>query len=195
MSNHIFKEGDRVRSISTSFGSFGKIGTVICKSVLRYGVEFDVRFTIYQHNCSLYILDFGHRGTTGKCLWLSDTEIELVKEENSHQEEGDKITAKYIDAGKISLFNGICKSCSEGLDFCKHRCRIPAAMEIVAEAPVEDVEPVIHGTWIAESNPAFSPFDGSPPVLYICSRCGLQEDKKYQHCHCGAKMDEEVSHE
>ena len=27
------------------------------------------------------------------------------------------------------------------------------------------------------------------PYCYECSRCGLIEDKKYDYCHCGAKMD------
>lgn len=53
-----------------------------------------------------------------------------------------------------------------------------------------DAEPVRHGHWIKNINPAYSPFDGSPSEFYVCSKCGEAASKPYPYCHCGAKMDE-----
>lgn len=59
------------------------------------------------------------------------------------------------------------------------------ALEMLDEAPVADVAPVVHGRWI-------SFLDGDhimPERYYRCSRCGRVESKRQPYCHCGAKMD------
>lgn len=57
------------------------------------------------------------------------------------------------------------------------------AYEIVQNAPVEDVAPVVHGEWI----------EYQIPNIICCSicDCGLGVDKKhFKYCpNCGAKMD------
>lgn len=58
------------------------------------------------------------------------------------------------------------------------------AYEIVQNAPVEDVAPVVHGEWIAS-------YDGfHDSVTIICSLCGHTGARHFHYCvHCGAKMD------
>lgn len=53
------------------------------------------------------------------------------------------------------------------------------------EAPTVDVAPVVHGHWERVAGGVHFPFR--------CSRCGEKADSnEYTHCHCGARMDEEV---
>lgn len=57
-----------------------------------------------------------------------------------------------------------------------------------------DVEPVRHGRWIEKRRGAKSPegyYYWNTPLthVFVCSKCGRQEDKKEPYCHCGAKMD------
>ena len=53
------------------------------------------------------------------------------------------------------------------------------------EAPTADVAPVVHAHW--------EKVKGGVHFPYRCSRCGDKADSnEYTHCHCGAKMDEEV---
>ena len=67
--------------------------------------------------------------------------------------------------------------------------------------PASDVEPVRHGRWIEEKNQTLLPVefdDAGEPVLhdyviYHCDQCGRMESEKEPYCHCGAKMDAEVS--
>lgn len=57
------------------------------------------------------------------------------------------------------------------------------ARKIIAEAPAEDVAPVVHGKWIKQ-------YRGQ--VNSICSVCGKEVGRLTDFCpHCGAKMDEE----
>ena len=67
--------------------------------------------------------------------------------------------------------------------------------EMLKYFPTADVAPVVHAHWIKMSKYVCD--SGGKPVvkigeLYICSNCGLEEDKEYSYCHCGAKMDEEI---
>lgn len=55
--------------------------------------------------------------------------------------------------------------------------------------PTADVEEVKHGKWVKKNNVNYSPFDGSPEYIYICSECGREENKQEPYCNCGAKMD------
>ena len=43
--------------------------------------------------------------------------------------------------------------------------------------------------WILVDNTEFSPFDGSPEYLAICSNCGKVEERQTKFCpKCGAEM-------
>lgn len=59
----------------------------------------------------------------------------------------------------------------------------------VKDIPTANVEEVRHGKWIKKNNVNYSPFDGSPEYIYICSVCGREENKQEPYCNCGAKMD------
>lgn len=57
--------------------------------------------------------------------------------------------------------------------------------------PAADVAPVVHAHWIYKFQYA------NHDHCYICSACGMSErvpyrgyEKRFLHCHCGAKMDE-----
>ena len=62
------------------------------------------------------------------------------------------------------------------------------AKRLLAEMPVADVAPVVHGEWV--------PSEGNPGFL-VCSACGdcyvvdeWADGKKWMYCPaCGAKMD------
>ena len=58
---------------------------------------------------------------------------------------------------------------------------------------VADVQEVKHGHWVHQEYWLYS--STNKPIkklrnIFICSNCGLIEDKPYEYCHCGAKMDE-----
>ena len=53
----------------------------------------------------------------------------------------------------------------------------------VVALPTADVVEVKHGVWMT------IPYNPKTPYPYECSRCGMVADKKYDYCHCGAKMD------
>lgn len=61
--------------------------------------------------------------------------------------------------------------------------------------PAADVAPVVHGRWEMKSE------DTTPGIYHVkkafCTQCG-KTNKQYRppYCpHCGAKMDEEVTHD
>lgn len=66
-------------------------------------------------------------------------------------------------------------------------------IEFLKTAPTIDAEPVRHGHWIRVKDNTFM----SP--CYECSACGRKintwekAEKSAPYCHCGAKMDEEVT--
>ena len=61
------------------------------------------------------------------------------------------------------------------------------AKRLLADMPVADVAPVVHGRWIEKKAPAVR-------IYFECSNCGAHENKhtaiKGYYCwRCGAKMD------
>ena len=63
----------------------------------------------------------------------------------------------------------------------------------IKSEPIADVAPVVHAHWIYK----YQNSDGC--YIYECSSCGRFEKVEFKddlktmpHCHCGAKMDEEV---
>lgn len=69
-------------------------------------------------------------------------------------------------------------------------------LDIFKEFPAADVEPVRHGRWV-EYDCFCCNSDGKPVVktgvVFVCSVCGREENCKERYCHCGARMDLEVS--
>jgi hypothetical protein len=60
------------------------------------------------------------------------------------------------------------------------------AKDLIRNAPVADVAPVVHGEWV----PIISYFHGKPTGKYYCSVCHRVEDVKGIYCRlCGARMD------
>lgn len=60
------------------------------------------------------------------------------------------------------------------------------AKDLIRNAPVADVEPVVHGEWV----PIVSYFHGKPIGKYYCSVCHRVETMKGIYCRlCGARMD------
>ncbi len=58
--------------------------------------------------------------------------------------------------------------------------------DMIDEAPVADVAPVVHGEWI----PIVSYFWGKPDGRYYCSECRQVVNGHDNFCsNCGAKMD------
>jgi hypothetical protein len=58
--------------------------------------------------------------------------------------------------------------------------------DMIDEAPIVDVAPVVHGEWI----PIVNYFHGKPTGKYYCSVCHRVEDVKGIYCRlCGARMD------
>ena len=70
-------------------------------------------------------------------------------------------------------YNGVrCRACGTG-----------DAIDVIEDAPVADVAPVVHGLWGEYE---------FPPII-CCSNCDWAtgiEEKNFQYCpNCGAKMD------
>ena len=52
-----------------------------------------------------------------------------------------------------------------------------------------DVRENVHGRWKGINNPSYSPFDGSPDIIKICSICETMYSKETNFCpYCGADM-------
>lgn len=76
-------------------------------------------------------------------------------------------------------YNGVrCRACGTG-----------DAIDMIEDAPVADVAPVVHGRWEQVEKWATK-------AKYRCSVCGREimsavkvNIEKYPYCHCGAKMD------
>ena len=76
-------------------------------------------------------------------------------------------------------YNGVrCRACGTG-----------DAIDMIEDAPVADVAPVVHGQWEQVKKWATK-------AKYRCSVCGREimsavkvNIEKYPYCHCGAKMD------
>lgn len=69
------------------------------------------------------------------------------------------------------------------------KCGVDYVVNIINEAEVKDVKPVIHAHWalyLDENNCTYG--------NYACTNCHtIQGLMKYRYCpYCGAKMDEEV---
>ena len=71
------------------------------------------------------------------------------------------------------------------------RDAISRAIKVLESLPAADVEPVKHGQWIAQTD--------YPGAYAKCSECGCRcrgYVPNYKYCpNCGAKMDEEGTHE
>lgn len=74
------------------------------------------------------------------------------------------------------------------------KCGVDYVMDVIKEAEVKDVAPVVHAHWEYRYD------TGIYQTEFLCSRCkGLIEtysctvdEVEYEYCpHCGAKMDEE----
>lgn len=97
--------------------------------------------------------------------------------------------SRYIDADKLR------DNIDEWLDtvgYCTIGKELSYYGELIGcikDTPTADVEKVKHGEWIKKNNVNYSPFDGSPEYIYICSECGREENKQEPYCNCGAKMD------
>lgn len=62
--------------------------------------------------------------------------------------------------------------------------------KLINETEPADVAPVVHARWITGVNPNYSPFDGSLPVIPLCSNCCAMGKTLSRYCpHCGAIMD------
>jgi hypothetical protein len=60
------------------------------------------------------------------------------------------------------------------------------AKDLIRNAPVADVAPVVHGEWV----PIVNYFHGKPDGRYYCSVCHRVETMKGIYCRlCGALMD------
>lgn len=64
----------------------------------------------------------------------------------------------------------------------------------IANAPIADVQPVIHAKWLGAESDGYS--DGFPVyTTWKCSNCGAEfecEDMDFHYCpRCGAYMDQE----
>ena len=61
-----------------------------------------------------------------------------------------------------------------------------AVYELIRDAPVADVAPVVHGRWIEKEKYTFG-------IMYDCSLCEdriLDNGRPWKYCpNCGAKMD------
>lgn len=60
------------------------------------------------------------------------------------------------------------------------------------DAPTADVEPVIHAHWTPIKKRMYACKDNVGEIVtvgFTCSNCGITEDNDWEHCHCGAKMD------
>lgn len=76
-------------------------------------------------------------------------------------------------------YNGVrCRACGTG-----------DAIDMIEDAPVADVAPVVHGQWEQVKKWATK-------AKYRCSVCGREimsavkvNIEKYPYCHCGAMMD------
>lgn len=67
-------------------------------------------------------------------------------------------------------------------------------MDMINNAPTITHESLVrHGKWIRMNNTLYSPFDGSSPYIYFCSRCNAEEKSARKFCpECGCKMDLEA---
>lgn len=71
--------------------------------------------------------------------------------------------------------------------------------EMIESLPASDVDPVRHGRWIPEEHEdRVSPTMTHRYRWYHCSVCGRRligysNPKDAPYCHCGAKMNEEVT--
>ena len=74
------------------------------------------------------------------------------------------------------------------------------AKRLLADMPIVDVAPVVHGRWIKKWDLYDKGFYISRKVWYECSNCGMKTHYKdesfekevgYNYCpNCGAKMDD-----
>ena len=64
--------------------------------------------------------------------------------------------------------------------------------EMIKNAPTADVAPVVHGRWDVKELWICNS-DGKPVSVigkvYVCNRCGREEEQMEPYCNCGAKMD------
>lgn len=66
--------------------------------------------------------------------------------------------------------------------------------DVVRAAPGIDAEPVRHGEWII-NNVIIDNNGRTAPDWPLCSKCRKKVDLEWDFCpHCGAKMDEEATH-
>ena len=82
---------------------------------------------------------------------------------------------------------------SNGYKYCKH-CgyELKNAYDIIhdfVKSKTKASSKERHGKWIKKNNVNYSPFDGSPEYIYICSVCGREENKQEPYCNCGANME------
>lgn len=65
---------------------------------------------------------------------------------------------------------------------------IDVISDAIEDAPTEDVEPVVHGRWVAKETMIRSPFAEN----YYCSECKTEGSPQWKRCPvCEAKMDGE----
>lgn len=75
-----------------------------------------------------------------------------------------------------------------------HDEMVDFAIDRIADAPTEDVAPIIYGKWLAEQG--YIVRDCREYYYYKCSVCGREvlttgnPSKYFPYCHCGAKMEE-----
>lgn len=70
------------------------------------------------------------------------------------------------------------------------KIKVVEVAEIDGAPTITDVSSVVHGRWAKIDNPGYSPFDGSPPYIFLCDQCIGVAQSDSQFCpHCGARMD------
>ena len=98
---------------------------------------------------------------------------------------------EYIERG--SLVRQIICNMTEFIgapdDVQKHDEQCNYAINMIEDALIADVAPVVHGRWIN----AYPDIEPNPLFMYgICSNCGFEQSlsDKLNYCpNCGAKMD------
>ena len=64
--------------------------------------------------------------------------------------------------------------------------------EKLRNAPTADVAPVVHAHWIPIKKRMYACRDKVGEIVtvgFTCSNCGRTEENDWEHCHCGATMD------
>ena len=68
--------------------------------------------------------------------------------------------------------------------------------KVIKELPVADVEEVKYGKWIEIPFKPKHDYDTLKGYSsYKCSLCGRKEKSKEPYCHCGAKMNRDMTNE